>query len=175
MEVVMSLTKTRRKALKKLQGTANELWLEQQYVLDRSAELVREAAHQAAALNQEEVMPRVRVAADNLGASIGRNVEGARIAAREVRSRFATDVLPAVGSAIGSAAAVLQVANNPQLQSLIARTQPQPVKRSTSAGAYVALGLGIVAAVGVGYALWQTLRADDELWIADDESERGED
>jgi hypothetical protein len=27
-----------------------------------------------------------------------------------------------------------------------------------------------VAAAGVGYALWQTLRADDELWIADDEA-----
>lgn len=171
----MSLTKTRRKALKKLQGRANELWLEQQDVLERSGEFWREAAHQAAALNQEEVMPRVRVAADNLGVSIGRNVEGARIAAREVRSRFSADVLPAVGSALGSAAAVLQVANNPQLQSLIARTQPQPVKRSSPAGTYLAIGLGFAAAIGVGYALWQTLRADDELWIADDESERGED
>lgn len=171
----MSLTKTRRKALKKLKGTAYELWLEQQAVLDRSSEFWREAAQQAAALNQEEVMPRVRVAADSLGATIGRNVEGARIAAREVRSRFSQDVLPAVGSAIGSAAAVLRVANNPQLQSLIARTQPQPVKRSTPIGTYLAIGLGVFAAVGVGYALWQTLRADDELWIADDESERGED
>lgn len=171
----MSLTKTRRKALKKLKGTGYELWLEQQAVLDRSSEFWREAAQQAAALNQEEVMPRVRVAADSLGATIGRNVEGARIAAREVRSRFSQDVLPAVGSAIGSAAAVLRVANNPQLQSLIARTQPQPVKRSTPIGTYLAIGLGVFAAVGVGYALWQTLRADDELWIADDESERGED
>ena len=27
---------------------------------------------------------------------------------------------------------------------------------------------GVAAAVGVAYAAWQTLRADDELWVADD-------
>jgi hypothetical protein len=26
----------------------------------------------------------------------------------------------------------------------------------------------VAAAVGVLYAAWQTLRADDELWVADD-------
>ena len=29
-------------------------------------------------------------------------------------------------------------------------------------------GVGVVAAAGVAYAAWQTLRADDELWVADD-------
>ena len=32
----------------------------------------------------------------------------------------------------------------------------------------IALILGVAAAAGVLYAAWQTLRADDELWVADD-------
>ena len=36
-------------------------------------------------------------------------------------------------------------------------------------GTYLAIGAGIIAAAGVAYAVWQTFRADDELWVADDE------
>jgi hypothetical protein len=36
------------------------------------------------------------------------------------------------------------------------------------AGGVIAIILGVVAAAGVAYAAWQTLRADDELWVADD-------
>lgn len=31
----------------------------------------------------------------------------------------------------------------------------------------ILLGVGVLA--GIGYAVWQTLRADDDLWVADDE------
>jgi hypothetical protein len=164
----MSLTRKRRKALTKLRGTAEDLWLEQQDIIDRANQVVREAAGHAGALTREEVAPRVRGAVESIGPVIGRNVVGARIAAQEVRNRFASDVLPAVGDALGSAATVLHVANNPQVRSVIAKTQP---KRSAPVGAYVAIGVGVVAAIGLGYALWQTLRADDELWIAEDEPE----
>jgi hypothetical protein len=170
----MSLTRKRRKALKKLQGSAEDLWLDQQAVLDRANFVVREAANQVSGLTHEEVVPRVRHAVDSIGPVIGRNVVGAKIAAQEVRNRFASDVLPAVGNALGSAASVLHVANNPQVKAAIAKTQPKK-KSSTPVGAYIAIGFGIVAAVGVGYALWQTLRADDELWIADEESENSTD
>jgi len=37
------------------------------------------------------------------------------------------------------------------------------------AGGIVGIALGGVAALGIGYAVWQTLRADDDLWVADDE------
>ena len=37
------------------------------------------------------------------------------------------------------------------------------------AGGVIAIGLGIAAAAGVGYALWQAFRSDDELWVAPDE------
>ena len=44
----------------------------------------------------------------------------------------------------------------------------EPPKRGIGAGGVVAIILGVAAAAGVLYAAWQTLRADDELWVADD-------
>ena len=41
--------------------------------------------------------------------------------------------------------------------------------RGAGIGTYLAIGAGIIAAAGVAYAVWQTFRADDELWVADDE------
>lgn len=41
-------------------------------------------------------------------------------------------------------------------------------KKKRSAGSVIAIILGVAAAAGVAYAAWQTLRADDELWVADD-------
>ncbi len=31
--------------------------------------------------------------------------------------------------------------------------------------------LGVLTLAGVAYAAWQTFRADDDLWVADDEPE----
>lgn len=33
------------------------------------------------------------------------------------------------------------------------------------AGGYVLMGLGVVALAVIGYAVWNTLRPDDDLWI----------
>lgn len=41
-------------------------------------------------------------------------------------------------------------------------------EKKRRAGGWIALGLGVTAAVGVGYAIWQAFRTDDELWIAPD-------
>ena len=49
-----------------------------------------------------------------------------------------------------------------------------PKKKSgPGIGSIVGLTLGVLAVVGIGYAVWQTLRADDDLWVADDEPEIG--
>lgn len=45
---------------------------------------------------------------------------------------------------------------------------PEPKKKGIGAGGVFAIILGVVAAVGIVYAAWQTLRADDELWVSDD-------
>lgn len=44
-------------------------------------------------------------------------------------------------------------------------------KSGPGAGSIVGLTLGLLALIGIGYAVWQTLRADDDLWVADDEPE----
>ena len=35
-------------------------------------------------------------------------------------------------------------------------------------GGYLLITLGVVAVAGIAYAAWQTLRADDELWVLDE-------
>ncbi|PES94168.1 DNA helicase, partial [Priestia megaterium] len=49
----------------------------------------------------------------------------------------------------------------------VRKAAPQK-KSGPGLGAIVAIVLGAAAAVGVLYAAWQALRADDELWVADD-------
>ncbi len=41
-------------------------------------------------------------------------------------------------------------------------------KPAPGPGRYILIGLGVVAAAGIAYAVWQTLRADDDLWIEDE-------
>ncbi|MCU1543306.1 MAG: hypothetical protein JWM50_1171 [Microbacteriaceae bacterium] len=41
--------------------------------------------------------------------------------------------------------------------------------KSSGPGKYILVGLGAVAVAGVAYAVWQTLRADDDLWIDDED------
>jgi hypothetical protein len=47
-------------------------------------------------------------------------------------------------------------------------TVPAERKSGLGIGAVIAIVLGAIAAVGVLAAAWQALRADDELWVADD-------
>ena len=41
-------------------------------------------------------------------------------------------------------------------------------KPAIGAGGVVLIVLGVLAVLGVAYAAWQTLRADDELWVVDE-------
>jgi vacuolar-type H+-ATPase subunit H len=44
------------------------------------------------------------------------------------------------------------------------------VKKSPGPGRYILIGVIVVAIAGIAYAAWQTLRADDDLWIDEDET-----
>ncbi|CAN5375838.1 hypothetical protein BH09ACT6_BH09ACT6_26760 [soil metagenome] len=165
----MSLTRKRRKALKRLRSSAEELWLDQQGILDRANHVAHEARLQLGELTKEEVVPRVRTATSQVAPTIARNVAAAKIAGEQARSRFSSEYLPAIGGALGSVASALGVSDNPTVKVVLAKTQPPVVKKSHHIGAYFAIAAGVVAAVGIGYAVWQTFRADDELWISEDE------
>ncbi|QJU55482.1 hypothetical protein SCB71_00055 [Herbiconiux sp. KACC 21604] len=176
----MSLSRKRRKALKRLKGTAEELWVDQQAVIDRANAILREAGKQASFLADEEVKPRVKSAVDSVAPTISRKAAEVKVAGEAVKRQFATDVLPALAGTVASAASVLQSSKNPELlkqagkkaaKASKALQKQVPSSGGSKAGVVVIVSLGVVTALGIGYALWQTFRADDELWIADEDPE----
>ena len=175
----VGLSRKRQKELKRLRGSASELWDEQKEVLDRASHVVREASRQVASLSREEVAPRVRDAVDNhLRPGVASGVAATRSAAGSTREKFVEDVLPAVTSALSSALAVIEATKNPQVREALSRVGKAGAKagskvvpaaaKSSGPGRYILIGVGLVAAAGLAYAAWQTLRADDELWVSDE-------
>jgi hypothetical protein len=169
----MSLSRKRRKELDRLRKSADELWNHQQEVLDRANEIAREAARQAGSLTREEVVPRVREGYEHY---LRPGVHAGQEVAEGVRRRLVEDVLPGIGTAIGTVMSVGDVAKDARVRAAMNRIRFQkPVvveKQGLGAGTYIAIGVGLAAAAGVAYAVWQTFRADDELWVAADEPER---
>ena len=168
----MSLSRKRRKELIRLRKSADELWSHQQEVLDRANTVAREAGHQASVLTREELVPRVREGYDHY---VRPSVTATHDLADGVRRRVVHDVLPGIGTAIGTVMSVGDVARDARVRAALTRLHLQkPVvvePKRAGVGSYLAIGFAVAAAVGVAYAVWQTFRADDELWVSDDESD----
>ncbi|MEJ6506946.1 MAG: hypothetical protein QNL53_02230 [Microbacteriaceae bacterium] len=49
-------------------------------------------------------------------------------------------------------------------------TKAVPMTKSTNPFVYVLMAIGTIALAVIGYAAWQTLRADDELWVEENEA-----
>jgi cobalamin biosynthesis Mg chelatase CobN len=177
----MSLTRKRKKELKRLRSGAEDLWNQQQEVLANANALAAEARKQAAYYTREEIAPRVR---DGYEHYVRPAAEGAKATAGryvgQARQRVITDVIPAVGTAVGTALSVVDHARAARAaafagefkkagKELSMKTKAASQKSGPGAGSIIAIGLGIIAAVGLLYAVWQTFRADDELWVADEE------
>ncbi|MBG6059060.1 hypothetical protein RCH16_002367 [Cryobacterium sp. MP_M5] len=166
----MSLSRKRRKELTRLRKSADELWNHQQEVLERANAIAREAGRQAGVLTREEVVPRVRESYENI---LRPSVHATQELAEGVRHQVVEKVLPGLGTAIGTVMSVGDVARDARVRAAINRVRFQkPVvieKKGLGAGSYIAIGVGLAAALGVAYAVWQTFRADDELWVAEDE------
>lgn len=164
----MSVSRKRKKELEKLQKQANSLWESQQVLVGEAASVAREASRQLGHFGREQVAPQVQAGYDKYAAPYvdkGKKVVNGTI-------------IPAAGAVVGSALSVWDAANEQRsrladgrgfnLPASWSKPAPAPVKKGMGAGGVIALILGIAAAVGVLYAAWQTLRADDELWVADD-------
>ncbi|SFR67433.1 hypothetical protein SAMN05428970_0210 [Agromyces sp. CF514] len=163
----MSLSRKRQKELKRLRATAEDLWGDQQQVLDRANAVAREASRQLSALHHEEVVPRVRSGYESY-------VRPGLSQAREFASTAGDGVERALGSALGSVLSIGDIANDTRVRRAVERVSPKAVapaatKSGPGFGAVLAIGAGIAVAAGIAYAVWQTFRADDELWVADDE------
>lgn len=166
--MTLALTRKREKEIKKLRKQAERLWTEQRKVGDRANVLAHEAATQARAYGNETVVPEARRLAQQ-GARAGRS------ALAGATRTWNNQVLPAVASGLGSFAAMAQVAKDQRVQDAIGRVNqlrlPQidePKKSGPNAWQWVLIGVGAVAVAGTAYAVWQTLRADDDLWIPDE-------
>jgi len=167
MEVEMSLSRKRRKELKRLRSSAEELWGNQQQVLEEANAVAREASRQLGHFTREEVVPRVRTGYDSY---VRPGVQQAKSFARTAGDSAERTL----GNALGSLLAIGDVANDARVRRAVERVSPRAAavveqKKGPGFGTYLAIGLGIIAAAGVAYAVWQTFRADDELWVADDE------
>ena len=177
----MGLSRKRRREIKKLRGSASDVWSEQREVLDHAAKVLRAASREAATVARDDVAPRVKSAYEKrIQPGIDAGVGSVRSAASATRSTFTDDVLPAVSGALGSAIAVLDIARNKQLRDALKSASASgrelatragqrvgliEVKPKPGPGTYILIGLGVVAAAGVAYAAWQTLHADDDLWV----------
>jgi hypothetical protein len=172
----MALSRKRRKELDRLRKQAEHVWDDQKELLDHAAKVVREASRQASNFAREEVGPRVKDAyEDRVVPAVGAGIAGARSAAGTARDRFTREVLPTVTSALGTALAAIEVAKDKQVRDAISRATKLGTELRTKAGSlqpksagpgrYILIGLGVVAVAAVAYAAWQTLRADDDLWI----------
>lgn len=169
----MSLSRKRKKELKRLKRSAEELWDEQRAAIDHASDVLRDASRQAGHYAREQVGPRVRdTYEDRVKPVVSSSVTAGRSVASAARDRF-DDVLPAIAGAIGTALAALEGSKSEHVRDAVKQVSKAgqrvglvtPPKKGAGPGTYVLVGLAIAAVAGIAYAAWQTLRADDDLWI----------
>jgi len=129
---------------------------------DRGVEGGRRALAQADQFIQKNVLPAV--------AHVGGNVTGA---VREVLdSEPVKNVQQRAGQFQQEASKNFQRAQK-EVSKRQARIEKELKKKQKKSGpgfgGWFLIGAGVAAISAVGYALWQTFRADDDLWIADEE------
>ena len=182
----MELSRKRRREIKKLRRGAEGVWDEQREVLEHAASILREASRQAASVARDDVAPQVRKTYEKrVVPTVEAGVDSVKHAASATRDRFVDDVIPAVTGAIGSAIAVLDVARDKRIRDALKSVSATgrdlatragqkvgliEVKPQRGPGTYILIGLGVVATAAIAYAAWQTLRADDDLWVEEDET-----
>ena len=162
----MKLSRKRRRELRRLRNDAQELLDQQRVVLGHAGEVLNQAGRQAKRLSDEHLAPRVDETIEAVRPTIDRGVDSARRAADNVR-RFTA---PFVASALARTIRTLDELDNQdaakQVRGFGERTGYLKPEKKSRAGGIIALGLGLAAAAGVGYALWQAFRTDDDLWVA---------
>lgn len=170
----MGLSRKRQRELKRLKRSAEELWDEQREAIEHASAVLRDARRQAANYAREEVAPRVRdTYEDRVRPAVRDGLRTGRAAASWGRERLSDDVVPAITGALGSALAMLEAAKDPRVREVVRKVSRAGEKagvvtmpaKSAGPGRYILIGLGVVAFAGIAYAAWQTLRADDDLWI----------
>lgn len=179
----MALTRKNKRKLNKLRHDADVLWHEQQAVLAKARALAGRAGEGARIYAESEVIPPLKKSYDS-------NVRPVVQSAERSLSKRVIPALAAVGGGVASAVRELSDKTGPTVHALQDRAEdlskdaskrfnelqyklglvPEPVKKKgPGVGGWFLIGAAVAGVAAVGYALWQTFRADDDLWIADEE------
>ncbi|WFR67550.1 hypothetical protein P9139_03225 [Curtobacterium flaccumfaciens] len=181
----IEIPRKRRKQIKKLKGQTASLLGEQRKVLEHANAILAEARSNAADAARKDIAPRVQNAIDNgIRPAVATGVHAATSAAQSASHRFQSEVVPGLVSTAGSVLSAVDLAKDPRVQKIVKDAQKKGKKAKKSAAKYVPAAakqkkgigfggvaliiVGVVAVAGAAYAAYQTLRADDDLWVADD-------
>ncbi|MFZ7087135.1 hypothetical protein [Curtobacterium sp. RRHDQ10] len=186
----LELSRKRKKQIKKLKGQTASLLGEQRKVLAHANAVLAEARANAADAARKDVAPRVKDAIDNgVRPAVATSVHAASTAAGHTKERLTNEVFPSLVSALGSALSVVDLAKDPRVKKIVkeaskkaakaqkkgskaakvvAKNLPKQQKSGLGFGGVALIVVGVVAVAGAAYAAYQTLRADDDLWVADD-------
>ena len=165
----MSLSRKRRRELKKLRKLTNRLVGEQREVIDQAGSVLYEAGNQARKLGSEHLVPRIEDAYNRARPTVEAGVDVARGFGRSVRNATA----PIAAGALVRAVTALETSENKDAARRLRKYGEQHglIKKKRGVGGVIGAILGTVAAVAVGYSLWQAFRDDDELWVAPPEQD----
>ncbi|WIE54633.1 hypothetical protein [Curtobacterium sp. MCBD17_003] len=187
--MTMELSRKRKKQIKKLKGQTTTLLGEQRKVLEHANAILAEARLHAADAARNDLAPRVKDAIDNgVKPAVATGVHAATSAATATKTRLTTEVVPSLVSTLGSAMSVVDLAKDPKVRKIVADATKKAAKASKKGrkaaktvvkaapkqksglgfGGVALIVVGAVAVIGAAYAAYQTLRADDDLWVADD-------
>jgi hypothetical protein len=163
----MSLSRKRKRELKKLRSHAEVLLEEQREILGHAGLLAQEAGRQAKFLGNEVVVPRVNDALEGVRPTVDRGVQAARRASNQARLFVTPFLAAALASTVRGLERIENVDAARQVQAFgVQQGLLQAPKKKFGFGRVVAIGAGVIAAGAIGYTLWQAFRSDDELWVA---------
>lgn len=177
----MALSRKQKKELKKLAEHATKVWGEQRQVLDHAGKVLGGYRDAGVKVANQQVLPTVKKTVDsNVRPVVSQGLTVGTTYATKAKDKLVHDVYPAFTSALSDS----DIANDPRVQKAVkdAKAQglkvakkygyaPTPKKSGPGAGGIALIVLGVAALGGLVFAAVQTLRADDELWVADDDAD----
>lgn len=163
----MSLSRKRKRELKKLRSHVEGLLGEQRDILGHAGLLAQEAGYQAKQLGNEFVVPKVNDALEGVRPTIDRGVKTAQRVSQQARLLAAPVLANALASTVRGLERIEGGDAARQLQAFgVQQGLLKAPKKKFGVGRVFAIGAGVAAAAAVGYTLWQAFRSDDELWVA---------